>query len=336
MPRDVRRSPPPRTLGPETDGRTLYELAGVTRSFRSGDRRVEALGGVDLRIDAGEHVAVTGPSGSGKTTLLQLLGALDKPTSGSLQFDGRELGALRERELTGLRLHGVGFVFQQFNLVPTLTARGNVEAALAPLGLRRAERRGRAHERLDEVGLGDRAGHLPSQLSGGEQQRVAIARALASEPRVVLADEPTGQLDQAATDAIAGLLGSLAGERTVVVVTHDLGLAARAPRVVRLSDGLVEADGASDSVVGLAAVELPVRDVAAATAWYRDVLGLEPGAGVELVAGDGPRGGRVWLEVPDRERARRRLAAAGVECEDDQLTDPDGNRLGLRPPAHGG
>jgi putative ABC transport system ATP-binding protein len=244
----------------------IYELAGVTRSFRSGDRRVEALGGVDLRIDAGEHVAVTGPSGSGKTTLLQLLGALDRPTAGSLQFDGRDLGALRERELTGLRLRGLGFVFQQFNLVPTLTARGNVEAALAPLGLRRAERRRRAHERLEEVGLGDRAGHLPSQLSGGEQQRVAIARALASEPRV----------------------------------------------------------------------ELPVRDVAAATAWYRDVLGLDAGSGVELVHGDGPRGGRVWLEVPDVERARRRLAAAGVECDDDMLlTDPDGNRLGLRSPTGG-
>ena len=181
----------------------IYELAGVTRTFRSGDRRVEALGGVDLEIEAGEHVAITGPSGSGKTTLLQLLGALDKPTAGSLHFDGRDVGGLRERELTGLRLHGVGFVFQQFNLVPTLTARGNVEAALDPLRLRRAERHRRAHERLEEVGLADRAGHLPSQLSGGEQQRVAIARALASEPRVVLADEPTGQLDQAATDAIA-------------------------------------------------------------------------------------------------------------------------------------
>jgi putative ABC transport system ATP-binding protein len=314
----------------------IDELTGVTRSFRSGDRRVEALGGVDLKIEAGEHVAITGPSGSGKTTLLQLLGALDKPTAGALQFDGRDVGALRERELTALRLHGVGFVFQQFNLVPTLSARGNVEAALDPLRLRRAERHRRARERLEEVGLADRGGHLPSQLSGGEQQRVVIARALASEPRVVLADEPTGQLDQAATDAIADLLGSLAGERTVVVVTHDLGLAARAPRVVRLSDGRVEADGASDRVVGLAAVELPVRDVEAATAWYRDVLGLDAGGAVVLVAGDGPRGGRVWLEVPDLERARRRLAAAGVAVQDgDLLSDPDGNRLGLRAPRGG-
>jgi putative ABC transport system ATP-binding protein len=307
----------------------IYELAGVTRSFRQGDRRVEALGGVDLHIDAGEHVAITGPSGSGKTTLLQLLGALDRPTAGELRFDGRNLGAMRERELTGLRLRGLGFVFQQFNLVPTLSARGNVEAALDPLHLRRAERRHRAQERLEEVGLGDRAAHLPSQLSGGEQQRVAIARALASEPRVVLADEPTGQLDQAATDTIADLLGSLAGERTVVVVTHDLGLAARAPRIVRLSDGRVEADGASDRVVGLAGVELAVRDAAAASAWYRDVLGLETG-GLGLVEGDA----RVWLEVPDLERARRRLAAAGIACEESRggllFADPDGNRLGLR------
>jgi putative ABC transport system ATP-binding protein len=316
----------------------VYELAGVSRSFRQGDRRVEALDGVDLRIAAGEHVAVTGPSGSGKTTLLQLLGALDRPTAGELRFEGRPVHGLRERELTDLRLRGIGFVFQQFNLVPTLTARGNVEAALAPRGLKRAERRARAEARLEEVGLAGRAGHLPSQLSGGEQQRVAIARALAGDPHVVLADEPTGQLDQAASDAIAGLLGALAGERTVVVVTHDLGLAARAPRVVGLQDGRVIADGPSSRVTGLAAVELPVADVEAAARWYRDALGLElgrDGAPIVLVGGNGaPASGRVWLSVADLEGARARLAAAGVAHDATAagvlFRDPDGNALGIR------
>jgi ABC-type glutathione transport system ATPase component len=155
----------------------IYELAGVTRAFRSGDRRVEALGGVDLQIAAGEHVAVTGPSGSGKTTLLQLLGALDRPTTGSLHFDGRDLGALRERELTGLRLRGVGFVFQQFNLVPTLSARGNVEAALDPLHLGRAERRRRAQS------ASTRSGSATARATSPRSCRAASSSASRSRGR---------------------------------------------------------------------------------------------------------------------------------------------------------
>jgi putative ABC transport system ATP-binding protein len=276
----------------------MYALRGVERTFRQGDRTVTALAGVSLEIAAGEHVAITGPSGSGKTTLLQLLGALDRPSAGELVLDGEPLAGLGDAGLTALRLRRIGFVFQQFNLIPTLTARGNVEAALDPLGLRARERRARAAARLEEVGLADRAGHLPSQLSGGEQQRVAIARALANEPSVVLADEPTGNLDRAAADVVADVLGSLAGEggRTVVVVTHDPELAGRAPRVVHLQDGRVMEDGPGRRVVGLRAVEVPVGDVARAAAWYEHQLGvavydgLVPvGAGATLRLVEGPK-----------------------------------------------
>jgi putative ABC transport system ATP-binding protein len=289
----------------------MYALTEVSRAFRQGDRTVTALDGVTLRIDAGEHVAITGPSGSGKTTLLQLLGALDRPTGGELRLDDEPLSELDDRALTGLRLRRLGFVFQQFNLVPTLSARANVEAALDPLGMGRRERRTRAVDRLDEVGLGDRAGHLPSQLSGGEQQRVAIARALATEPAVVLADEPTGNLDRASADAVADLLGELAGERTVVVVTHDAELAARAPRVVRLRDGRVTEDVTGAGVTGLRAVELPVGDVEAARAFYAAQLGVDPAAvGLRLVEGAGS-----VTVVLDALRAR------------EPLTDPWGNTV---------
>ena len=309
---------------------TVYELEGVERSFRSGDRRVEALAGIDLRIEAGEHVSITGASGSGKTTLLQLLGALDRPTAGRVALEGRDLGGLGDRELTALRLRGVGFVFQQFNLMPTLSARANVEAALAPLRLSRRERRARALARLDEVGLAPRAGHLPGQLSGGEQQRVAIARALVTDPRVILADEPTGSLDQAASDVIADILGSLAGSdgRTVVVVTHDAGLAARAPRIVRLADGRVIADGSGGRPPGLHAVELAVPDVAAARRWYETALGIDGDGPLRLVEGS-PSMTRVWLEVGDLPGVLRRLQAAGTAVRGDGFEDPWGNRIGL-------
>jgi putative ABC transport system ATP-binding protein len=308
----------------------VYELEGVGRSFRQGDRRVEALGDVSLRIDAGEHVAVTGPSGSGKTTLLQLLGALDRPSAGRLTLEGRELGGLGERDLTELRLRGVGFVFQQFNLVPTLTARGNVEAGLAPLGLPRRERRTLALGRLEELGLADRASHLPGELSGGEQQRVAIARALACDPRVILADEPTGSLDQAASDAIADILGALAGEdgRTVIVVTHDRELAARAPRIVRLADGHVVADGPGDRVSALHAIEIPVGDPGAARNWYARVVGLPGGESIRFVEGT-PGDGRLWLEVADLAHALDRLRAEQIDLDGERFADPWGNRLGL-------
>jgi len=217
----------------------IYELRGVAKSFRSGAAQVHAVRDVDLTIEEGEFVALAGPSGSGKTTLLQLLGALDRPTKGEVHFEGRDLGELRDAELTRLRLGEIGFVFQQFNLIPTLTAAQNVEAALAPRPLGSSERRERVRSLLELVALGPRAEHLPSQLSGGEQQRVAIARALANEPRVLLADEPTGNLDSTTGAEIVELLRSLARDRgqTVVLITHDPEVAAGAPRVLRMHDG---------------------------------------------------------------------------------------------------
>src|SRR5437588_7410928 len=180
----------------------LYELRAVERAYGSGARAVRALDKIDLTIAAGEFLAIEGPSGSGKSTLLQLLGALDRPTGGSLVFDGRDLSQLDDHALTQLRSRDIGFVFQSFNLIPTLTAAENVETALVPLRLGRAARRSRVAELLARIGLADRATHLPSRLSGGEQQRVAIARALANEPRVILADEPTGNLDSTTSDEI--------------------------------------------------------------------------------------------------------------------------------------
>jgi putative ABC transport system ATP-binding protein len=221
--------------------RPLYELHDVSRVYRTEAGEVRALDAVDLRIGAGEFLAIEGPSGSGKSTLLQLLGALDRPTRGSLQFDGRDLSQMSDRELTRVRSRDVGFVFQSFNLIPTLTAAENVESAMVPLSNDRRSRQARAHELLTRVGLGARAAHLPSRLSGGEQQRVAIARALANEPRVILADEPTGNLDSATSDEIVGPLRDLSAEHgvTVVVVTHAEEVARRAETRVRLRDGRI-------------------------------------------------------------------------------------------------
>jgi putative ABC transport system ATP-binding protein len=218
----------------------LYETRDVVKTFKRGSAPVRAVGGVSLTIDAGEFVALEGPSGSGKTTLLQLLGALDRPTEGQVLFEGRDLGTLRDRELAELRLRAFGFVFQQFNLIPTLTALQNVEAGLAPTGVGGSGLASRSRDLLEEVGLGDRAGHLPGQLSGGEQQRVAIARALAVEPRVILADEPTGNLDSKTGADVIDLLAGLAAQHgaTVIVATHDADLAARAPRRLAMRDGV--------------------------------------------------------------------------------------------------
>jgi putative ABC transport system ATP-binding protein len=220
-------------------GELLYDVRNATRSFRRGDATIKALGGVDLTIEHGEIVALVGPSGSGKTTLLQLLGALDRPTSGQVFFEGRDLNTLADNELADLRLRAFGFVFQTFNLIPTLNALQNVEAKLAPTGLPADELRARSLALLEEVGLGDRAEHLPSQLSGGEQQRVAIARALSTEPRVVLADEPTGNLDSRTGAEVVDLLTSLSEERrhTVILVTHDAEIAEKAHRSIRMQDG---------------------------------------------------------------------------------------------------
>jgi len=230
-------------------GDVLYEGRGVARFFQRGTVTVRALDGVDVVIGAGESVALEGPSGSGKTTLLQLLGALDRPSEGQVLFEGRDLAALPDRELAILRLQTFGFVFQQFNLIPTLTALDNVVAGIAPQGIDDADARSRAAAVLEEVGLADRATHLPVHLSGGEQQRVAIARALVKEPRVILADEPTGNLDTATGADVIGLLADLATRHgvTVVVATHDASLAARADRRLTMRDGRVVGDSAAVS-----------------------------------------------------------------------------------------
>jgi putative ABC transport system ATP-binding protein len=220
---------------------TLYELRGASRTFRRGSSTIAAVDSIDLAIPAGGVVALVGPSGSGKTTLLQLLGALDRASSGQVLFAGRDLGSLPDRELAGLRLRAFGFVFQQFNLIPTLTALENVEAGLAPIGFDGLELRQRSLSLLEEVGLAERADHLPSQLSGGEQQRVAIARALAKDPRVILADEPTGNLDSKTGNDIVELIAGLAARHgtTVIVATHDAELAARADPRIAMRDGRV-------------------------------------------------------------------------------------------------
>jgi putative ABC transport system ATP-binding protein len=216
-----------------------YELRDASRSYGRDSTLVVALDALNLTIERGEFVAVFGPSGSGKTTLLQLLGALDRTSGGSIQFEGQPLELLGDSALAELRLRAMGFIFQQFNLIPTLNAAANVEAALAPLGMSRPERRERAQDQLAAVGLAPRAHHLPTQLSGGEQQRVAIARALARAPRVVLADEPTGNLDSRSGEMVIDLLVRLHRELriTLVLVTHDEWVAERADRVLRVADG---------------------------------------------------------------------------------------------------
>jgi putative ABC transport system ATP-binding protein len=218
---------------------SVLEARQVQKSFQQGPVTLDVLRGIDVAINAAERLAIVGASGSGKTTLLQLLGALDRPTGGEVLFEGRDLGKLPDGQLAELRLRAFGFVFQQFNLIPTLTALQNVELALAPTGAGGDELRDRSAALLEEVGLADRAEHLPGQLSGGEQQRVAIARALVVEPRVILADEPTGNLDSKTGADVIDLLAGLAAQHdaTVIVATHDAELAARAPRRLAMRDG---------------------------------------------------------------------------------------------------
>jgi putative ABC transport system ATP-binding protein len=217
----------------------MYKLTGVKKQYQKGQSTVNALAGVDLVIEDGEWLAIQGPTGHGKTTLLQVLGGLDRPTSGIVDFDGQDLAALRESQVTKVRAASIGFIFQTFNLIPTLSAQENVEAALVPLGVGANLRRARAMAALESVGLGDRARHLPSELSGGQQQRVAIARALVKEPKVLLADEPTGNLDEDTRDEIISLLEKLWREHglTLVLVTHDSSVARRAQRVGVMRNG---------------------------------------------------------------------------------------------------
>ena len=223
---------------------TIVEARGVSRIFPMPAGAVVALRDVTIEVAEGEYVAIAGPSGCGKSTLLHVLGCVDTATSGELRLEGRDVGALSDAERSHIRLAKIGFVFQRFFLLPMLSALENVELPQAEAGVPRAVRLNRARMLLDYVGLGHRADHRPSQLSGGEMQRVAIARAMANRPRLILADEPTGELDQATGEAIAGLFDLLHSDGTaVVVVTHDSSIAERAQRVLRMRDGRI-VDGA--------------------------------------------------------------------------------------------
>jgi putative ABC transport system ATP-binding protein len=217
----------------------MYTLSGVTKTYRKRGNTVAAVQDVDLSIANGEWLAIQGRTGSGKTTLLQLLGAMQRPDGGVVSFDGRDLAILPETGLAKVRAAAIGFVFQTFNLIPTLSAAENVEAALVPQRLSAADQRARVAAALDSVGLADRAHHLPSELSGGQQQRVGIARALVKQPKVLLADEPTGNLDIDTRDEIMSLLEALWRDRglTLVLVTHDSAIASRAQRVATMKDG---------------------------------------------------------------------------------------------------
>jgi putative ABC transport system ATP-binding protein len=225
------------------DRRPVIQLEGVTKVYDTGSFTVAALRGVSMTIDDGEYVAVMGPSGSGKSTLMHILGCLDVPSDGSYLLAGESVGGMNESQLASVRNRRIGFVFQQFNLLASLSAWHNVELPLIYAGVDRAERRKRAIEALERVGLGDRIQHRPGELSGGQQQRVAIARALVGDPALILADEPTGALDSASARDVMALLDELhAAGRTVVLITHDSDVANMAERTIRLRDGLILPD----------------------------------------------------------------------------------------------
>ena len=228
------------TAGADAAADPIYRLTGVTRTYQQRGRIVRALAGVDVEITEGDFVAIQGPTGGGKSTLLQLLGALDRPTAGSVVLGGTDIATASPAELGRLRAEEIGFVFQGFNLMPTLTASENVDMALEPLRLAKDDRATRVEEALAHVGLADRADHRPGELSGGQQQRVAIARAIVKRPRVLLADEPTGNLDESMRDEILAVLETLNSEGlTLIVVTHDSAVAKRARRRLRLDKGTV-------------------------------------------------------------------------------------------------
>ncbi|GAB4086728.1 ABC transporter ATP-binding protein [Myceligenerans cantabricum] len=220
----------------------MYRIEKLSKTYTQGKRTVHALRDVSLNIEDGELLSIQGPTGGGKSTLLQALGGLDRPTSGSVVLDGKDLATMNDAGLTRFRAETVGFVFQNFNLIPTLTAQENVGTALVPAGVARGERARRALDALESVGLGERADHLPGELSGGQQQRVAIARALVKNPSVLLADEPTGNLDEETRDELVDLLEGLWKEQglTLIMVTHDSVVAARTPRRIRIAKGKVK------------------------------------------------------------------------------------------------
>jgi len=219
---------------------TIVEAVNLKKTYMLGKVKVEALRGVNLRVESGDFLAILGPSGSGKSTLLNLIGALDKPTEGKLLIEGVDVSTLNDSQLADLRRR-IGFVFQFFNLIPRFTARENVELSMSIANVSRAERRERAESLLETVGLKERVNHKPAELSGGEQQRVAIARALANNPRFLLMDEPTGNIDSKTANEIMGLIRKLSEEKdvTIVMVTHDQHLAGETKRIVQMIDGII-------------------------------------------------------------------------------------------------
>ena len=224
-------------------GATVIEIEGVTKLYKMGEETVHALRGVSLNVRRNEYLAVMGPSGSGKSTLMNMLGCLDTPTSGRYFFSGKNVSTMTDDELADIRNREIGFVFQTFNLLPRSTALANVELPLVYAGLGTANRRERASHTLANVGLGDRMSHKPNELSGGQRQRVAIARALVNNPSIILADEPTGNLDSRTGEEIMQLFEDLYAQgNTIIVVTHEEDIARHARRIVRLRDGLIESD----------------------------------------------------------------------------------------------
>jgi putative ABC transport system ATP-binding protein len=221
----------------------IIEIKGITRDFPLGAEIVHVLKGIDLTINKGEYVALMGPSGSGKSTLMNLLGCLDTPTSGSYVLNGKDVSKMEDDELAGIRNKEIGFVFQTFNLLPRTTALDNVALPMVYAGFKKTERNERATTVLTQVGLADRMDHKPNQLSGGQRQRVAVARALVNHPSIILADEPTGNLDSKTSVEIMALFNDIhANGNTVILVTHEEDIAAHAHRIIRLRDGVIESD----------------------------------------------------------------------------------------------